>query len=329
MIINHLQAFSGQHCETTATGTLLLQQQISLSEPMLFGLGEGLGFIFWHMKAMDFPFIGGRVKPDVLTENIAANLRLQLTVKETSSARKAWEEVKALLNEGQAVGLKLDCYHLEYFSKPFHFAGHYTAIYGYDDANAFLVDTLQQGGRVKTSLESLAKARAEKGPMASKNLYYTLHKGKPYNLDEAVRNAIRNNAKAYLHPPITNIGYKGILKTAGELEKWFNTSSSRERDFCTTAMMMEKAGTGGALFRNLYRDFLQESYALLRLPVLQQAHEAFVNIAAQWTAVSSLLDEAGRTEDVRPIREAAAVLKKISAEEQTAMGLLADVPPTA
>jgi hypothetical protein len=41
---------------------------------------------------------------------------------------------------------------------------------------AFLVDTKQQGGQVKTSLKSLALARNEKGPMSSKNLYYTLSK---------------------------------------------------------------------------------------------------------------------------------------------------------
>ena len=40
-----VKPFVGQHCETTATGTLLNQLGIELSEPMLFGLGEGLGFV--------------------------------------------------------------------------------------------------------------------------------------------------------------------------------------------------------------------------------------------------------------------------------------------
>lgn len=182
---------------------------------MLFGIGEGLGFIFWNMKTMDFPFIGGRVKTDILTVNIAKNLNLSLQVFETSSQQKAWNEVKAFIDNGQTVGLKLDCYYLEYFSRPFHFAGHYAAIYGYDDKDAYLVDTLQQGGRVKTSLASLAKARAEKGPMSSKNLYYTINKtDKEFDLKQAIITAIKNNAKEYLNPPIANIGYKGIAKTS-------------------------------------------------------------------------------------------------------------------
>ena len=124
MKVQNIKPFDGQHCETTATGTLLRQLDIELSEPMLFGLGEGLGFIYWNMKTMNFPFIGGRVKTDLLTQNIARNLNLELSVKETSSTQKAWESVKQLLDNGKVVGLKLDCYHLEYFSRPFHFAGH-------------------------------------------------------------------------------------------------------------------------------------------------------------------------------------------------------------
>jgi hypothetical protein len=324
MRIENLKFFDGQHCETTATGTLLLQLGIELSEPMLFGLGEGLGFIFWNMKSMEFPFIGGRVKPDVLTENIARNLNLELTVKETISTQKAWYDVKELVDNGQAVGLKLDCFHLEYFSKPFHFAGHYTAIYGYDKENAFLVDTKQQGGQVKTSLKSLSLARAEKGSMSSKNLYYILCKtNKIFDLKTGIVTAIRNNATEYINPPIANIGYKGILKTSSEIIKWFKSSKDIESDFKTTAMLMEKAGTGGALFRNLYRDFLKESYDLFKLDKLKIGYEAFVEIAELWTSVSQLFEKVSQTRDFKYILEASDILKAISEKEKKVMEILA------
>ncbi len=323
MIIEDIKPFNGQHCETTATGTLLRQLNIELSEPMLFGLGEGLGFIFWNMKTMPFPFIGGRIKPDALTANIARNLNLALIVKETASPQKAWEGAKERIDNGQAVGLKLDCFHLEYFSQPIHFAGHYVALYGYDSDNAYLVDTQPQGGKVKTSLKSLALARAEKGPMSSKNLYYTLLlTGQKYDLRTSIPTAIRNNAAEYLNPPITNIGYKGILKTSTEIGKWFRTGKHIETEFRTTAMLMEKAGTGGALFRNLYRDFLKESYDILKLDPLKKGHEAFVEIAMLWTSVSELFEKVGQTKNYTHIEQAAAVLKSISAKEKMAMELL-------
>jgi hypothetical protein len=326
MRIEKIKPFDGQHCETTATGTLLLQLGIELSEPVLFGLGEGLGFIFWNMKTMDFPFIGGRIKTDLLTQNIAKNLNLELTVKETSSVQKAWDNVKVLIDKGQVVGLKLDCFHLQYFSRPFHFAGHYAAIYGYDNENAFLVDTRQQGGQVKTTLKSLSLARAEKGPMSSKNLYYTLSKTeKKFDLKTSIVTAIRNNANDYLNPPITNIGYKGILKTSTEIIKWFKTSKDIETGFKASAMMMEKGGTGGALFRNLYRDFLKESYALLKLNKLKSGHEAFVEIAELWTSVSTLFENVSQTKDFKYIQQASDILKTISAKEKNAMEILATI----
>ena len=325
-IIENVKPFVGQHCETTATGTLLYQLNIELSEPMLFGLGEGLGYIFWNMKMMDFPFIGGRIKPDALTQNIAEHLQLELTTKETSSTQKAWDEVKRLIDNGQMVGLKLDCYHLEYFSRPFHFAGHYVALYGYDNTYAYLVDTKQQGTIAKTSLKSLALARAEKGPMSSKNLSYSLRKtNNKYVLKSIITTAIRNNANDFLNPPITNIGYKGILKTSTEIVKWFKQSNNIERDFKTTAMLMEKAGTGGALFRNLYRDFLKESFDLLKDEKLKLGYESFVEIATLWNSVSGLFVKVSETKDFKYIQEAAEILKSISANEKSTMELLATI----
>lgn len=326
MKIENLKPFDGQHCETTATGTLLRQLGIELSEPMLFGLGEGLGFIFWNMKTMDFPFIGGRIKTDLLTKNVAKNLKLELTANETSSTQKAWDSVKQLIDNGKVVGLKLDCFHLEYFSKPFHFAGHYATIYDYDNENAFLVDTKQQGGKVKTSLTSLAKARAEKGPMSSKNLYYVLNKThEKFEIKSAILNAIRNNAVDYINPPINNIGYKGIVKTSKEIFKWFDTSKNIENEFATSAMIMEKAGTGGALFRNLYRDFLKESYELLKLDTLNQALKEFIDIANLWTEISGLFVKVSKTKEKKYIEQASETLIQLSIKEKNAMEKLAKI----
>ena len=249
-----------------------------------------------------------------------------MTVKETSSTQKAWDNVKELIDNGQAVGLKLDCFHLQYFSKPFHFAGHYTALYGYDNENAFLMDTKQQGGQVKTSLKSLALARAEKGPMSSKNLYYTLRKtNKTFELKTAIITAIRNNETEHINPPITNIGYKGIYKTSSEIVKCFKSSKDIENDFKTSAMLMEKAGTGGALFRNLYRDFLKESYDLLKLEKLKTGHDAFLEIADLWTSVSRLFEKVSQTKDFKYIQEASDILKTISDKEKKTMEMLATI----
>jgi len=320
MIIEKFKPFIGQHCETTTTGSLLNQIGIELSEPMLFGLGEGLGYLFWRMKIMNFPFIGGRIKTDKLTENICRNLNLKLEVKETSSLKKAWKNIEEPLSNGKAVGLKLDCYHLDYFTNKIHFAGHYATMYGYDDKYAYLIDTEQQGCQVKTTLNNLELARNEKGPMSSRNLSFTIEQvQKLPAIKQVIKKAIFNNAMDYLNPPIKNIGYKGIKKTATEIKKWFNTSEDIKEEFQTSAMLMERAGTGGALFRNLYKDFLKESYDIIGMEELKEAYESFEGHAVKWTEISNLFLKIGETKDEKYVNMASDIFIELSKTEKQTM----------
>lgn len=320
MIIENFKPFNGQHCETTATGSLLYQLGIELSEPMLFGIGEGLGYIFWNMKIMDFPFIGGRVKPDVLTENICRNLNLNLEVKETSSIKIAWGNVKSSIDNGKAVGLKLDCYHLDYFTNKIHFAGHYASIYGYDEKLAYLNDTNQQGRDARTTLKNLELARNEKGPMSSRNRSYTITKNGEFpDLKNVIKKAINNNAIEFLNPPIKNIGYKGIYKTSSEIKNWFKTSKNIKKDFQTSASLMERGGTGGSLFRNIYRDFLKESSIILKSKKLEEASESYGEIAVLWKKVADLFIKIGDTEDMNYVNQASEILIDLSEREKSTM----------
>jgi hypothetical protein len=326
MIIENIRPIDGQHCETTTTGTMLCQLDVNLSEPMLFGLGEGLDFYLWDIETMLLPFISGRVRPEIITKKLARNLKLKLTVAETISPDCAWNEVKKLIDDGRVVGLKLDCFYLEYFKRPYHFAEHFVAMYGYDEADAFLVDTTQQGGKVKTSLQSLATARAQKGPMASEHLYFTLDKTEQsFELENAIVTAIKNNAATYLQSDNPLEGNNGVRALSSQIIDWFKAGNDVSTGFKASAKMMEKAGTGGALFRNLYRDFLKESYELLQKVELKNAYEAFVEIAKAWNRVSDLFLHAAETNEFRYIQEASEVLKVIAENEKVAIQQLSAI----
>lgn len=322
-IIDGFVSYQGEHCETTAMGNLLQFAGVQLSEPMLFGLGQGLGFIYWDSKGMDFPFIGGRVKPDELTANLAARLGLTVRIQETSSVDKAWQNVRSCIEYGIPVGLKLDSYYLDYFTNKVHFAGHYAVLYGIDGECAYMADTRQQGGLVKTRLTSLAAARNAKGSMGSRNRSFTLE---PIDalppLVPAVRASLTKNSYNYLNPPIRNIGNKGIVKMSNEILKWPSRSNDIEHDLCLTALLMERAGTGGALFRNLYRDFLKECVDLLEDPKIEQAYRLFTEIAPMWVSVSASIDRAGRTGNQQELQQASKLLLEIADKERAAMELL-------
>ena len=318
MIIPDFNPFVGEHCETTALGNLLKHDGLELTEPMLFGLGGGLGFIYWKMKTMPAPFLGGRTKD--LSRNLCHNLGLTLVERETTSLKKAWEQVVEPIESGKPVGLQLDCYHLDYFTKKIHFAGHHVAMYGFDAADAYLVDTRPQGGATKTSLQSLARARSEKGPMSAKSRSYRIEGiADATELRAAIPKAIRRNAEEYLQPPIQNLGPKGILKTSLEIKNWLSSSKDPRAAFSHTAAMMERAGTGGALFRNLYRDFLGEAYELLGGDRLREARQSFAEIAGKWTFVAGLFERVTGPDDTDIVQEASDILASISEAEKRVM----------
>ena len=59
IVLEDYRHLGGKHCQTTAIKGILNYKGIDLSEEMLLGLGGGLGFIYWYMKMMPTPFIGG------------------------------------------------------------------------------------------------------------------------------------------------------------------------------------------------------------------------------------------------------------------------------
>ncbi|MFH9043537.1 BtrH N-terminal domain-containing protein [Streptomyces sp. NPDC017966] len=321
-----IDARGTQHCETTALGVLLRHQGLDLSEPMLFGLGSGLSFIYWDSKNMGFPFLGGRVKPFDLTRNLADRLKLELLVQETTSPRKAWDNVLASVDAGHPVGLQLDSYYLDYFGSKVHFGGHVVAMYGYDDHKAYLVDTDQQGGAVSTSLTSLAQARAARGPMTAKHRSFTLTG--PTNLPSPqgqIIPAITACADAFLHPPIANLGHRGIEKAGKLVRTWLQRADAPQRDLPQAALLMEKAGTGGALFRNLYRDFLAECTDLLDSSHLRTGHTLYTEAAVLWTEVAALIKKAGESGETQLLMQAGTILGDLSRIEREAMQALSSL----
>lgn len=315
-----------QHCETSTLGVLLRHQGIDLSEPMLFGLGRGLSFIYWDSKNMGFPFLGGRVKPFELTRNLAGALGVEFEVRETTSPRKGWADVVEAIGGGRPVGLQLDSFHLEYFTAKVHFGGHVVALYGYDDQDsqvAHLVDTEQQGGAVSTSLSSLAEARAARGPMAARHRSFTLTAAPdlPAAHTDPVP-AVTGCARAFLNPPIANLGHRGIDKAGKAVRTWLRRSDDPARDLPQAALLMERAGTGGALFRNLYRDFLAECEQFVDSDHLRTGHRLYAEAAALWTDVAALIAKAGESGDEQHLVQAGDTLRQLARIEREAMEAL-------
>ncbi|NHZ92753.1 DUF4872 domain-containing protein [Massilia sp. CCM 8733] len=318
--------FSGVHCESTMLVNLLGQQGVALSEDMVFGLGMGLSYIHWQSSGMPYPFIGGRVKPDLLAENLSAVLGVKFDVRESSSDSRAMNNALGALEEGKLVGLKLDHYYLEYFrEKAVHFHAHYATMYKADEQGAWLVDTEDAQGGGYTSFDSLTEARSAKGPMSSKSLSVTVADG-PWlaelrenlaaRLPTAFFIALAANAHTYLNPPIKNMGYKGILTTSEKITGWLDEIDHPGEALPIIAMLMERAGTGGGMFRRIYARFLKQGGKLTGVKELAPAAKEFDAIADLWTEVAHLIERAGKSGSKDALASAGTLLAEISAREQ-------------
>ncbi|MFE2061718.1 BtrH N-terminal domain-containing protein [Streptomyces sp. NPDC059467] len=318
--------FVGKHCESTTLVNLLRQQEIDLSESLVFGIAGGLSFIYWRTKQMPTPFVGGRIKPDTLSTNLADALNLRLSVHETSSVKRAREQLLEELESGTVVGLKLDRYFLDYSTDDFRFAAHYVACVGHDDDRFALVETQPLGLQWATG-ESLTAARNARGPMSSRNRAFTLarQKGGLPDLGKAACKGIKMAAENILNPPISNFGYKGMHKVADLMPQWLDDLDSPADSLPEISTIMEDAGTGGGLFRAMWADFLAETAELTGVGAFQEISDAYREVSKKWTGVAGLLHEAGVASSRESLHSASKLVHEAAEEEQHLMSRLMEL----
>jgi hypothetical protein len=133
------------------------------------------------------------------------------------------------------------------------------------------------------------------------------------------------NAAAYLNPPIKNFASTGIQRLSKEIVTWLDIAPNPADDLALTARLMDEAGTGGAIFRNLYRDFLKEAAAITGDANVERAYALFCEIAAAWTQVSALIAMAGQQGAQAHLREASDIVRHLASQEQQAMTHLAEL----
>ncbi|MFX0115378.1 MAG: BtrH N-terminal domain-containing protein [Candidatus Hodarchaeota archaeon] len=321
----HQQGF---HCESTAIRNVLVHAGLDISEEMVIGLGEGLGFIIWQMKQMPVPFVGGGVKQAQKVETLGRNLGITVERFESTSVKKATTYIKTHIDDTRPLGAQVDMYYLPYFEDyDFHFAGHFVTLVGYDAQNVYVVDTDRPDTySVPWDLYNKAAYPPEKVPMKGKRFMFSyagVDSVKAY--EEVIPIAIQNNANAMLNPPIKNIGVKGIHKFANEVQTWDETQPQVQQALSEFHLMSEEAGSGGGLFRKPYTRFLQQAYTLTDNPPYQEASLLFEEIHPKWTETAILAKEGAELETKKlksTLRNLSENLNNIADLEEQAYRLL-------
>ncbi|MFX1571812.1 MAG: BtrH N-terminal domain-containing protein [Promethearchaeota archaeon] len=276
----------GYHCESSSMRDLFEFYGFPMSEAMAFGLDATMGFGFFDTTSRvsfipesDIPFFLGGKQGTIAPNSLACRL-LGITLRKQSftSADKAWEESKKLINQDIPIILQIDLGYLPYFEKEgdIHFGGHAITLAGYDEEHgiAYVGDSDLEGFQ-KVTIEQLKKGRSSVfGPkfMCPNNTQFSMKRRpdkKHPPLAAGVKVAIQKVVSNMLRPSVSNNGIQGLKLFASSIPQWEEKLKGETKDpkgkrISRSKLMFELLhgyietwGTGGSLFRNLYKKFLE------------------------------------------------------------------------
>ncbi|WP_369198222.1 BtrH N-terminal domain-containing protein [Streptomyces djakartensis] len=323
----------GVHCETTTLRNMLHHAGVGVSEAMLFGLGQGIDFQYWDAPAPGRvpPMLTGRIEPARLSRNACSALGVELRASRAPDADTANAVATQLLESGHVVGVSVDIFHLDYFTSRSHFAAHYIALYGLDDTLAHVVDTEQQGGARTLPAQSLRRARAsDEGFMPSPHLYLYVEQvperltaDPDAVLREQIWTAVRLTAERMTEDRGPRYGVPALRRAASEVAGWHDTLASPHETVPGVGRFWRFAGTGGANFRKLYREFLREARQVCDDDELAPFAEGFGDVERQWDRAIEMLTAYPGANGPRQLQAVAALLESIAdAEHALFEGLL-------
>jgi hypothetical protein len=276
------------------------------------------------------PFLGGRAntgRPGEEGLEKTAGRRTGVAVEclETASAAKAQKMLRDCLARGPAM-IRVDMGFLPYLGLPegYHFGGHVVVVAACDAAgkNALIAD--RDGKLHSVSLGDLARARNSKfKPFPPRNALFTFDFSarRPPTANET-RQAIGEVVKGMLHPPISNLGVRGIRKASTCVAKWADTMNADElRYACFNAFVFidSTGGTGGGIFRYMYGRFLEEAARITGERTLKSVGKEMLVIGDQWQRVAGAFNDAAEPARAsKRLSEVADDLNRIADQEEAA-----------
>jgi hypothetical protein len=304
-----------------------------MSEAMAFGLDATIGFGFFDttnsvsfIPESDVPFFLGGKQGTIEPNSLACRL-LGITLRKQSftSADKAWEESKKLINQDIPLILKIDLGYLPYLQTEgdVHFGGHAITLAGYDEETkiAFVGDSEFEGFQ-KVPIDQLKNGRSsEYGPkfMWPNNTQFSMSRrsdGKHPPLAAAVKVAIQRVVNNMLRPSVNSNGIQGLKLFASSIPHWEEKLKGESQDatgktVARSRLMFELIhgyietwGTGGASFRNLYKKYLEEllvntelkegpkAWTTDEFKILENCIPIIKDSAKNWTLIAETLKDA-------------------------------------
>ncbi len=274
------------HCENGVASNLLKDKGLNISEPMVFGIGSGLFFVYLPLiKVNHAPVMSYRPLPGMIFNKLSKRLGIKIKRTKFSSEASANKALEENLKNKIPTGLQVGVYNLTYFPDEyrFHFNAHNLVVYGKEGDNYLISDPVMQEVTTLTE-EELNKVRFAKGAFAPRGqMYFPIHIPKEVNFQEAIVKSIKDTCRNML-APIPIVGVKGIKMVSRQIRKWPIKHGNKKANHYLAQMvrMQEEIGTGGGGFRFIYAAFLQEASVILKNEMLRTLSLEMTEIGDLW-----------------------------------------------
>ena len=300
-----------------------------ISEPMAFGIGSGLYFLytpFLKMQNTIYPIF--RSWPVTVVQKAAKRLHLPYHEKRfRNHPEKATDELDSLIAKGTPVGVVVNVKGMKYFNmtgNETNFNGHILTVLGKEDSIYTVADTDNRWTTddlitmEQSVLEDIRFAPGVAAPHGQMFYFDPLPKDfdKQVDFKQAVIAGLKETCHNMLCIPFPYFGTKGMRYFANDMRKWEQKYDHRQ--ICYRLLwyyrVIERAGTGGAGYRYIYADFLSEAAALFESNTMSECASMMKKVAEQWRQFSLDCRRYLRKDEIT-LNEMADTLENISAQE--------------
>jgi len=288
MVINFEHRVAS-HCETGVTSNMLNFYGHQLSESMIFGIGEGLIFIYVPFV----PFKGNSLKfsfrsfPGSIFTRAMRKLHVKVGIKKRFSNKEdAMKEMDELLFAGIPVGNVVGLFHLPYSPARVHFNAHNLCVVGREGDEYIISDPCWHTTLLKISYSDLMKVRFSEGAFKPQGKMYWI-KEKPVLTDirPIVAHSIKKTCRNMIgFPLVYQFGYRGIVMLSKKIRKLDEKYGEKDAMLYLASLVqaIEEIGTGGAGYRYMYGLFLHEAAEILNQPKLNDFSMEMTRIGDLW-----------------------------------------------
>lgn len=308
IFIDNYRNLTADHCGSGSMRNLLYHYcQLDLPEGVIFGLGSGLDCLYFSMPDITPPFMlfGRSIS---MEQDLATALGLDYREFPETDDEQAWQQVRQQVIDGKPTMLSGDIYYLDYRKFKVHFPGHRFVLLGFDDASqeVYIADRTESATQV-CSMDALRLSRNPPVGISTANLWGKFSNSRVANsLPDACALALRTTVQRMQGADLSQVnwikhstgrepqrlagGLAGIELLGHQLQQWPSDSAAPE-NAAYLVNAITKFGTGGALFRNLYREFIEWANSQRPDLVSRDCVQLTRESALQWAGLSDTMQQ--------------------------------------